>query len=144
MAESKKIPSWSWDKLKYYIYADQEYYNEPPICKNVPGIKDTTGKILPEGVRIPDWKAQKVSDCEELSAVERRLKAIGLKNPWLRNEVYRYDRKKWGTAADQKLFIFRTLKYGFAAFIVTQILWNTVWKEDEHHHEDKYKLLYEQ
>ena len=137
------IPNWSWDRLKYYIYKSQPIYNEKPV--HGPGIKDTTGKHLPDGMRIPDWRKYHVSTTPELTEVQRRLAAMGLKNPWLRNEVWRFDRKMWLTPMDRYLLPFRTLKYGVAAFIVTEILFNTVWKEDEHDHhkEDKYKLLYE-
>lgn len=93
---------------------------------------------------MPDWRKYKVTTAPELNEVQQRLAAIGLKNPWLRNEVWRFDRKMWGSPMDRYLFPFRTLKYGVAAFIVTEILFNTIWKEEEHHHEEeKYKLVYE-
>ena len=137
----KQIPNWTWDKLKYYIYKDQPFVTEPPV--HGPGFKDTKGKHLPHGFRIPDWRRYHVSSVQELSEVERKLRAEGLKNPWLRNEVWRFDRKLWWTPMDRYLFIFRTLKYGVAAFVVTEILSRTVFKGDEHHEEDKYRLVYE-
>merc|ERR1712066_808599 len=43
--------------------------------------------------KIPHWSKYKVSDrTPELQEVERRLAALGLKDPWIRNEVWRYDK----------------------------------------------------
>lgn len=137
----KPAPDWSWSSLKYYIYKDEKFEAFAPR-KNA-GIKDTTGKHFPDGMRIPEWQRYEVEQTKELSLVRRKLAAHGLKNPWLRNEVWRFDTRLWGTPMQKYLFIFRTLKYGVAAFIVTETLSRTVFKDDHHHKEDKYKLLYE-
>lgn len=69
---------------------------------------------------IPDYKTYKVADVPELVAVEKALAAQGLKDPWLRNEVWRYNVKEWGTEkARGRLIFFRGFKYGFGAFLVT-------------------------
>lgn len=71
---------------------------------------------------VPDYRIYKVSDIPELVAVENALAAKGLKDPWLRNEVWRYDRKIFGTESSRvKALIFRGFKTGFAAFVVTMI-----------------------
>lgn len=140
------VPNWSWDRLKYYIYKEQHVFNEPPV--HGPGFKDTAGKHLPKGVRIPDWKKYNVQETPELLEVQKRLAEKGLKNPWLRNDVWRYDPRLWGTYMDRSLFLFRYLKYGVAAFIVTESFAHLMgWRGDhghhEEHHEDPYKLMYE-
>lgn len=40
-----------------------------------------------EPYTLPDWRKYKVADVPELLNTERALKAQGLKDPWLRNEV---------------------------------------------------------
>merc|ERR1712130_1001947 len=43
---------------------------------------------------VPDWKHYTVgSHTPELEYTQRMLKSMGLKDPWLRNEVWRYDRR---------------------------------------------------
>ena len=45
--------------------------------------------------KVTDWKAYKVgAHTPELEHVERMLKSLGLKDPWLRNEVWRYDNRQ--------------------------------------------------
>uniref|UniRef100_R4WTB8 NADH dehydrogenase [ubiquinone] 1 beta subcomplex subunit 3 n=1 Tax=Riptortus pedestris TaxID=329032 RepID=R4WTB8_RIPPE len=73
-----------------------------------------------ERYKIPDYRIYKVQDAPELVAVENALAAKGLKDPWLRNEVWRYNVKEWGTARQRRMtFFFRGFKYGFAAFLAT-------------------------
>lgn len=39
---------------------------------------------------------------------------------WHRNEVWRYERHRWGTTAERwRLTAFRGFKWGFAAFLAT-------------------------
>uniref|UniRef100_A0A8D8QLZ6 NADH dehydrogenase [ubiquinone] 1 beta subcomplex subunit 3 n=1 Tax=Cacopsylla melanoneura TaxID=428564 RepID=A0A8D8QLZ6_9HEMI len=40
--------------------------------------------------KVPDWKKMKVENCPQLQNVERALAAKGLKDPWLRNYVWRF------------------------------------------------------
>ena len=43
-------------------------------------------------IPIPDYKIYKVGEhTPELLNVQKKLAARGLKDPWLRNEVWRYD-----------------------------------------------------
>ena len=45
--------------------------------------------------KVPDWKQYKVgAHTPELEHVERMLKSLGLKDPWLRNEVWRFDNRQ--------------------------------------------------
>ncbi|XP_063218354.1 NADH dehydrogenase [ubiquinone] 1 beta subcomplex subunit 3 [Bacillus rossius redtenbacheri] len=45
--------------------------------------------------KIPDWRIYKVESSPELMEVKRLLAQKGLKDPWLRNEVWRYDRSQF-------------------------------------------------
>lgn len=75
-----------------------------------------------EPYKIPDYKIYKVADVPELAEVERALASQGLKDPWLRNEVWRFDPKGWGTPKERfNLIFFRGFKYGFGAFVLTII-----------------------
>jgi len=136
------VPNWSWDRLKFYIYRDQYGYNEKPI--HGPGFKDTAGKHLPKGVRIPDWRKYSTKGLPELVDVEERLAARGLKNPWLRNEAWRFNRRLWGTSMDRWLFMFRYIKYGVAGFVVCEAIAHLTGRRGPHvHKEDKYTMVYE-
>ena len=44
-----------------------------------------------EEFKAPDWRKFKVENAPELVKVQSRLAQRGLKDPWLRNEVWRYD-----------------------------------------------------
>jgi len=53
--------------------------------------------------KVPHWTKYKVGDhTPELQALEKKLAALGLKDPWIRNEVWRFDRgytlSKWAKA----------------------------------------------
>lgn len=69
---------------------------------------------------IPDWRKYKVEDCPQLLAVQKALAEKGLKDPWLRNEVWRFLPENFGTHGQRlRTFLFRGFKFGFAAFLVT-------------------------
>jgi len=71
-------------------------------------------------MKVPDWKTYKVENAPELIRVQEALARKGLKDPWLRNEVWRYEKKEWGTVKSRwQSSIFRGFKYGVAAFVVT-------------------------
>lgn len=73
-----------------------------------------------EPYTIPDYKIYKVADIPELVTIEKALAAQGLKDPWLRNEVWRYNVKEFGTESSRlKLVFFRGFKLGFGAFLLT-------------------------
>ncbi|TRY76383.1 hypothetical protein TCAL_03847 [Tigriopus californicus] len=43
-------------------------------------------------IKVPDWKSFVVGDhTPELQKLQNQLAAKGLKDPWIRNEVWRYD-----------------------------------------------------
>lgn len=74
-------------------------------------------------VEIPDYRIYKVEDVPELVRVQKNLAKLGLKDPWLRNEVWRYNVKEFGTLNSRvKTTVFRGFKYGFGAFVITTLL----------------------
>jgi len=71
-------------------------------------------------MKIPDYSIYKVADAPELVQVQEVLAAKGLKDPWLRNEVWRYNRKEWWTHRQRLVtFVTRGMKVGFGLFLVT-------------------------
>ncbi|KAG8232846.1 hypothetical protein J437_LFUL012650 [Ladona fulva] len=78
---------------------------------------------------IPDYKIYKVEDVPELNSLQQTLAKRGLRDPWLRNEVWRYNPKYFGTHAGRfKQFFFRGFKWGFGAFVAT-IAIETLWEK---------------
>ncbi|XP_075220270.1 NADH dehydrogenase [ubiquinone] 1 beta subcomplex subunit 3 [Lycorma delicatula] len=70
-------------------------------------------------VKIPDYRIYKVEDVPELVQVKSKLSNIGLKDPWLRNEVWRFH-PSLGTRKERiNLLVFRGFKYGFGLFVAT-------------------------
>ena len=59
-------------------------------------------------ITIPDYKTYQIGPwAPELQEVERKLKARGLKDPWLRNEVWRFDRRDFLTPKQRALVAFK-------------------------------------
>jgi len=74
-------------------------------------------------MKVPDWKTYKVQNVPELMRVQEALAKKGLSDPWLRNEVWRYEQKEWGTVKSRwQASLFRGFKYGFAAFLATVVI----------------------
>uniref|UniRef100_A0A0K8TNQ9 NADH dehydrogenase [ubiquinone] 1 beta subcomplex subunit 3 n=1 Tax=Tabanus bromius TaxID=304241 RepID=A0A0K8TNQ9_TABBR len=70
--------------------------------------------------KVPDPSIYKVENAPQLLQVQQALARQGLKDPWLRNEVWRYDPKHFGTHRSRLInFLFRGFPYGFAAFVLT-------------------------
>ncbi|XP_054275453.1 NADH dehydrogenase [ubiquinone] 1 beta subcomplex subunit 3-like [Macrosteles quadrilineatus] len=69
---------------------------------------------------IPDYRIYKVEDAPELVRVQKELAKLGLKDPWLRNEVWRYNRKEFGTPSSKMSAMFsKGFKYGLILFGIT-------------------------
>ncbi|XP_077997593.1 NADH dehydrogenase [ubiquinone] 1 beta subcomplex subunit 3-like [Glandiceps talaboti] len=64
---------------------------------------------------IPDWKKWRVQDVPELKEVEDVLAKKGLKDPWLRNEVWRYQATVRGVSVWRMLF--RGFQWGTLLFV---------------------------
>ena len=91
---------------------------------------------------IPDYKVYQVNEhTPKLQALEKKLAEKGLKDPWIRNEVWRYDMRD--QIADNRRrgiqIIFRGFLPGLVLAIATSFLW---WEYDKrylapyHHHDD--------
>jgi NADH dehydrogenase (ubiquinone) 1 beta subcomplex subunit 3 len=69
-----------------------------------------------ERLPIPDYRIYHVGDhTPRLQRIERMLAAKGLKDPWMRNEVWRYDEVMNGSP---KMKILRTMGFGGRGFII--------------------------
>ncbi|XP_067138661.1 NADH dehydrogenase [ubiquinone] 1 beta subcomplex subunit 3 [Centruroides vittatus] len=68
---------------------------------------------------IPDWRIYKVEDVPELLQVKKALHSIGLKDPWLRNEVWRYHPGFLTMRQRGIMFYFRGAKWGTLAFLLS-------------------------
>lgn len=119
----------------------------------------TPGLHLPPGAFIPDYKIYKLENAPELQLIEKRLAARGLKSPWLRlvlllvhplclevsriltfdflfgrNEVWRYNRKIWGSEAFRRAdFVLYGWKYAFPMLVATAI-YEVYFNKDSHGH----------
>ncbi|KAJ8319873.1 hypothetical protein KUTeg_001460 [Tegillarca granosa] len=85
----------------------------------------------------PDWRQYKVENVPELTEVQRRLAKEGLKSPWLRNDVWRYNYRPNKSPSDDmrmgRKAIFRSFKPALAAAIITAGLKYLFSKDDSHH-----------
>lgn len=115
-----------------------------------PGFKDTSHLHLPKGVRIPEWSKYEVKNNRRMLEIEQELAKIGLKSPWLRNEVWRPAAFKGLDAPILYcLEAWRLFSWGVYAFIVTEIYFYFAgtYADDGHGHghdeDDPYPLLYE-
>lgn len=70
--------------------------------------------------KIPDYRIYKVEDIPLLMKTKRALEAQGLSDPWLRNEVWRYNVKEFGTERSRAILLFtRGFKYGAVGVAIT-------------------------
>ncbi|KAK6165251.1 hypothetical protein SNE40_022211 [Patella caerulea] len=86
---------------------------------------------------IPDWKTYKWQGIPELEEYQRLLAREGLKDPWIRNEVWRYQPEIPRLMDGVKYSFFRGFKYAAAAMVVTILVDKFVLKKkgghDDHH-----------
>merc|ERR1711893_68316 len=72
-------------------------------------------------IEIPDWRSYKTEGIKEIEWTQRNLAAKGLKDPWARNEVWKY--KQWpGYYGAAKITIFRGFKVALLAMGATVVL----------------------
>lgn len=70
--------------------------------------------------KVPNASIYKVEEVPQLLEVQNKLARRGLKDPWLRNEVWRYNPQQFSTHANRaRKFFLRGFGIGFAAFLVT-------------------------
>ncbi|CAJ1071617.1 NADH dehydrogenase 1 beta subcomplex subunit 3 [Xiphias gladius] [Xyrichtys novacula] len=70
----------------------------------------------PSKTPLPDWKQWKIEGTP-LEFTQKRLAARGLKDPWARNEAWRYS-GKFARPVTLPDVLLRGFKWGFAAFAV--------------------------
>lgn len=92
----------------------------------------------PKPPPVPDYRIYKVEDVPRLVRLRDRLALHGLKDPWMRNEVWRYSEyTKVNSFGLLKILVTRGMKLGFVLAVATVGLeqgLNFVLKKDEHHH----------
>ncbi|XP_053618293.1 NADH dehydrogenase [ubiquinone] 1 beta subcomplex subunit 3 [Plodia interpunctella] len=85
--------------------------------------------------KIPPYTQFKVKGIPELEELETALAKKGLKDPWIRNEAWRYG-PAWGTRLGRAgNFFFRGLPIGLALTIVTVGIEKALGGDDGHHGE---------
>ncbi|NEU33360.1 hypothetical protein GN156_21975, partial [bacterium LRH843] len=88
-------------------------------------------------IQIPDYKIYRVEDVPELMKVKEALAKKGLKDPWLRNEVWRYHPSFGGSKMNNLKIIFgRGFKAGVAltaASIALEYAYAAAFPSDDHH-----------
>lgn len=68
---------------------------------------------------VPDYKIYKVEDCPKLLKVQQALAKKGLKDPWLRNEAWRFQPAFKTEGYRARLAFVRGIQWGFLAFLAT-------------------------
>ncbi|XP_003706346.1 NADH dehydrogenase [ubiquinone] 1 beta subcomplex subunit 3 [Megachile rotundata] len=82
---------------------------------------------------VPSPNIYKVEDVPQLVRVQQRLAEKGLKDPWLRNEVWRYTTLP-GTPLTRALRVFlRGARFGIPTFIVVVSIENYLGAGDHGH-----------
>lgn len=86
---------------------------------------------------IPKASIYKVETCPELVEVQSALARQGLRDPWLRNEVWRYEPKLHGTHASRaRNFFGRGFLLGLGACALTIAFETAFGVYDSHGHGD--------
>ncbi|XP_041374510.1 NADH dehydrogenase [ubiquinone] 1 beta subcomplex subunit 3-like [Gigantopelta aegis] len=85
---------------------------------------------------IPDWREYKIDGIKELENLQKALQSQGLKDPWIRNEVWRYHPQTYIGPGRAGLYsIFKGFKWAVAAMVLTvgaeKLLFN---KQSDTHH----------
>merc|ERR1711976_800977 len=95
-----------------------------------PNVKNMGGGEMP--YKIPDYKIYKIDGIKELEWTRDKLAEKGLKDPWLRNEVWRYQR--WpGWLKAFKITFKRGFYPGLALAAACVVLDKTVLGWSKHH-----------
>ncbi|XP_078046787.1 NADH dehydrogenase [ubiquinone] 1 beta subcomplex subunit 3 [Augochlora pura] len=69
--------------------------------------------------KVPKAEIFRIEDSKELLMVQEELAKKGLKNPWLRNEVWRYHDLGIPLRTQKIKFWTRGLRLGIPAFLIT-------------------------
>ncbi|KAK7112256.1 NADH dehydrogenase [ubiquinone] 1 beta subcomplex subunit 3-like [Littorina saxatilis] len=86
-----------------------------------------------EKFQVPDWRSYKVDGIKELEKLQQMLAARGLKDPWIRNDVWRYTKENYGGQwRNAAISLGRGLKWAVAAMAVTIAVDKFISKEADH------------
>ncbi|XP_068103050.1 NADH dehydrogenase [ubiquinone] 1 beta subcomplex subunit 3 [Hyperolius riggenbachi] len=87
-----------------------------------------------EKLHLPDYKQWKIEGTP-LETVQARLQRRGLRDPWLRNEAWRYS-GAFAKPVTVGQVLFKGFKWGFAAFVVALGVEYALFppKKDDGHH----------
>ncbi|XP_055372502.1 NADH dehydrogenase [ubiquinone] 1 beta subcomplex subunit 3 [Condylostylus longicornis] len=87
-----------------------------------------------EPYKVPDASTYKIEGIPQLEEVQKALKRQGLSDPWLRNEVWRYDPVKMGTHASRaRAFFGRGFIWGLGAAAITIAIETALGSNDHGH-----------
>jgi len=124
----------------HHHHHDHHHHAPPRVDKSVISYHIPEPAHPVADFKSPDWRIYKVENAPELLTVQNRLAKLGLRDPWLRNEVWRFD-KQFGYVPRRTLLlrnVTSTLKWGFAFFVGTVLLetgYNKIFgKGDSHGH----------
>jgi len=85
---------------------------------------------------VPDWKIYKAEGIPELDLLQKRLGALGLKDPWIRNEAWKYMETTGGNTSWQRSglkYMFRGFGYAVVAMGLTIAVHKLTTKGDDKH-----------
>jgi len=117
-----KIKKYLSNRFDNWLYREFKGYEVNYYGKNIP---------------IPDYKTYKVENCPELTTVKKSLASQGLKDPWLRNHVWRYG-PGYGQATHWTVYMkfFRGWKQGlFLALCYSYYVKKTCPEYNTFHHD---------
>ncbi|KAI5703627.1 NADH dehydrogenase [ubiquinone] 1 beta subcomplex subunit 3 [Diaphorina citri] len=87
--------------------------------------------------KVPDWRVMKLENCPPLQNVERALAAKGLKDPWLRNHIWRYPPEypiqHWKRAMNNSFYGFKWGLVMFAGTLVIEYTYKFISPPSDHH-----------
>lgn len=87
----------------------------------------------PKKMELPDYRIWKIEGTP-LEEVQQKLAEKGLRDPWLRNEAWRY-MGEYAKPVTMRQALFRGFKWGFLAFAVSLGVEYAFFppKKDDHH-----------
>ncbi|XP_055919582.1 NADH dehydrogenase [ubiquinone] 1 beta subcomplex subunit 3 [Eupeodes corollae] len=86
-----------------------------------------------DAYKVPDASIYKV-EAPQLVEVQESLARLGLKDPWARNEAWRYLPKHGTHASRARIFFTRGFVWGLAAALITVGIEKGLSSGDEHGH----------
>lgn len=85
--------------------------------------------------KVPDYTIYKIENVPELKAFQEKLAKEGLKDPWLRNHVWRF-KPRAERLKEYRNFALRGARVGIPAFLVTIAVEKFLGIDYHGHHDD--------